>query len=146
MEAVKGVTKNLCPLKIVLDRVVLTSTGVLLGLWQVESGTDPAEIRSRLREALPRAPQKQLYDPVLLHTSFARILRHPRLPKEQSASSFDNVKFFHELVAQINEKICGFQATISELWYVEEYDVLALALNGKMKVRRLHLGCNRQGN
>ncbi|AQK41260.1 hypothetical protein ZEAMMB73_Zm00001d024467 [Zea mays] len=84
VEAVKGVTKNLCPLKIVLDRVVLTSTGVLLGLWQVESGTDPAEIRSRLREALPRAPQKQLYDPVLLHTSFARILGHPRLPKEVS--------------------------------------------------------------
>jgi hypothetical protein len=39
-----------------------------------------------------------------------------------------------------------FQATVSELWYVEEYDVLALALNGKMKVWRLHLGCNRQGN
>ncbi|CAD6246830.1 unnamed protein product [Miscanthus lutarioriparius] len=146
VEAVKRVAENLCPLKIVLDRVVLTSTGVLLGLWQVESGTDPAEIRSRLREALPRAPQKQLYDPVLLHTSFARILGHPKLPEEQSASSFDHVKFFHELVVQVNEKIRGFQATISELWYVEEYDVLALALNGKMKVRRLHLGCNRQGN
>jgi len=82
VEAVKSVAKNFCPLKIVLNRVVLTSTGVLLGLWQVESGTDPAEIRSRLREALPRAPQKQLYDPVLLHTSFARILGHPKLPKE----------------------------------------------------------------
>jgi hypothetical protein len=35
-----------------------------------------------------------------------------------------------------------FQAKVSELWYVEEYDVLALALNGKMKVRRLDLGCN----
>jgi len=146
MEAVKRVTKTVCPLKIVLDRVVLTSTGVLLGLWQVESGTDPAEIRSRLREALPRAPQKQLYDPVLLHTSFARILGHPKLPEEQSAPSFDHVKFFHGLVAQVNEKIHGFQATVSELWYVEEYDVLALALNGKMKVWRLHLGCNRQGN
>lgn len=146
VEAVKRVAENFCPLKIVLDRVVLTSTGVLLGLWQVESGTDPAEIRSRLREALPRAPQKQLYDPVLLHTSFARILGHPKLPDEQSASSFDHVKFFHELVVQVNEKIRGFQAMISELWYVEEYDVLALALNGKMKVRRLHLDCNHQGN
>ncbi|KAG2577033.1 uncharacterized protein LOC120679644 [Panicum virgatum] len=146
VEAVKRVTKTVCPLKIVLDRVVLTSTGVLLGLWQVESGTDPAEIRSRLREALPRAPQKQLYDPVLLHTSFARILGHPKLPEEQSAPSFDHVKFFHGLVAQVNEKIHGFQATVSELWYVEEYDVLALVLNGKMKVRRLHLGCNHQGN
>ncbi|TKW08759.2 hypothetical protein SEVIR_6G044900v4 [Setaria viridis] len=143
VEAVKKVTKTICPLKIVLDRVVLTSTGVLLGLWQVESGTDPAEIRSRLREALPRAPQKQLYDSVLLHTSFARILGHPKLPQEQSASSFDHTKFFHGLVAQVNEKIRGFQARVSELWYVEEYDVLALALNGKMKVRRLHLDCNR---
>ncbi|CAD6266066.1 unnamed protein product [Miscanthus lutarioriparius] len=146
VKAVKRVADNFCPLKIVLDRVVLTSTGVLLGLWQVQSGTDPAEIRSRLREVLPRAPQKQLYDPVLLHTSFARILGHPKLPEEQSASSFDHVKFFHELVVQVNEKIRGFKATISELWYVEEYDVLALALHGKMKVRRLHLGCNRQGN
>ena len=35
VEAVKRVAENLCPHKIVLDRVVLTSTGVLLGLWQV---------------------------------------------------------------------------------------------------------------
>ncbi|XP_006659174.1 uncharacterized protein LOC102704722 [Oryza brachyantha] len=140
--AVKRVSEAVCPLRIVLDRVVLTSTGVLLGLWQVESGTDPADIRSRLREALPHAPQKQLYDPVLLHTSLARILGHPKLPQEGSAQSLDRVKFFHDLVAQVNRKIRGFKATVSELWFVEEYDVLALALNGKMKVRRLQFGCN----
>lgn len=33
--AVGAVAEGLCPLKIVLDRVVLTSTGVLLGCWQV---------------------------------------------------------------------------------------------------------------
>lgn len=33
--AVRSVAKSLCPLNIVLDRVVLTSTGVLLGCWQV---------------------------------------------------------------------------------------------------------------
>jgi len=32
---VETVASKLCPLKIVLDRVVLTSTGVLLGCWQV---------------------------------------------------------------------------------------------------------------
>lgn len=45
----------------------------------------------------------------------------------------------------IHQLICIsklFQAKVSELWYVEEYDVLALALNGKMEVRMLHLGCN----
>lgn len=35
VDAVKRVTEAVCPLKISLDRVVLTSTGVLLGLWQV---------------------------------------------------------------------------------------------------------------
>jgi hypothetical protein len=35
VDAVKRVTDDVCPLKIILDQVVLTSTGVLLGLWQV---------------------------------------------------------------------------------------------------------------
>ncbi|KAG9139045.1 hypothetical protein Leryth_022552 [Lithospermum erythrorhizon] len=33
-KAVENVAKELCPLSIILDRVVLTSTGVLLGCWQ----------------------------------------------------------------------------------------------------------------
>lgn len=33
--AVRAVAETVCPLNIVLDRVVLTSTGVLLGCWQV---------------------------------------------------------------------------------------------------------------
>ncbi|KAL6281286.1 hypothetical protein ACE6H2_018167 [Prunus campanulata] len=114
--AVRAVTQELCPLKIVLDRVVLTSTGVLLGCWQVISGSDPITIRAKLRTALPRAPEKQLYDAAILHTSFARLLGHPK------ASS---------------------TAVVSELWYVEEFDVLALALNGRMKMRRFQLGCSR---
>lgn len=35
VKAVEGAAEELCPLKVVLDRVVLTSTGVLLGCWQV---------------------------------------------------------------------------------------------------------------
>lgn len=35
INAVKAVAEDLCPLKISLDKVVLTSTGVLLGCWQV---------------------------------------------------------------------------------------------------------------
>lgn len=33
--AVRAVAETVCPLNIVLDRVVLTSTGVVLGCWQV---------------------------------------------------------------------------------------------------------------
>ncbi|KAK9277877.1 hypothetical protein L1049_027434 [Liquidambar formosana] len=141
--AVKAVAEVLCPLKIVLDRVVLTSTGVLLGCWQVVSGTDPVTVRAKLRTSLPRAPEKQLYDAAILHTSFARLLGHPKsLPKDLHNTS-DQLQFIHELVSRLNTRIRGFEAVVSELWYVEEYDVLALALNGRMKVRRFQLGCSK---
>lgn len=140
--AVQAVAESLCPLKIILDRVVLTSTGVLLGCWQVISGTDPVTIRAKLKSALPHAPERQLYDAAILHTSFARILGHPNsLPKEPPETS-DQLQFFHELVNRLNDRIRGFEAVVSELWYVEEYDVLALALNGRMKVRRFQFGCS----
>ncbi|GMJ05753.1 hypothetical protein like AT1G74530 [Hibiscus trionum] len=141
--AVKAVAEGLCPLEIVLDRVVLTSTGVLLGCWQVVSGTDPANIRAKLRTALPRAPEKQLYDAAILHTSFARLLSHPKASLMDTDNTSNPIELFHKLVSQLNNKIRGFKATVSELWYVEEYDVLALALNGKMKVRRFQMGCSR---
>ncbi|KAL4566528.1 hypothetical protein LXL04_030644 [Taraxacum kok-saghyz] len=138
--AVKGVAEKLCPMRIVLDRVVLTSTGVLLGCWQVISGTDPVIIRSRLRNALPRAPEKQLYAPVILHTSLARIVGQPNNSSEESGSRLE-LKYFHELVGRLNKAIRGTEVTIFEMWYVEEYDVLALALDGKMKIRRFTFGC-----
>jgi len=31
--SMEAIVATLCPLKIVLDRIVLTSTGVLLGCW-----------------------------------------------------------------------------------------------------------------
>ncbi|GJS00790.1 hypothetical protein Tco_0317298 [Tanacetum coccineum] len=152
VNAVKAVTKKLCAMRIILDRVVLTSTGVLLGCWQVISGSDPVTIRSRLRNALPRAPEKQLYAPAILHTSLARILGHPKNSSEvvilftYDVEEWDpatELQHFHELVARLNNHIRGTKATISELWYVEEYDLLALALDGKMKIRRFHMGCSK---
>ncbi|KAH8482560.1 hypothetical protein H0E87_029853 [Populus deltoides] len=106
VNAVKAVADSLCPLKIVLDRVVLTSTGVLLGCWQVISGTDPLTIRAKLKTALPHAPKKQLYDDAILHTSFARLLGHPKSPPMEP---LDELRFFHELVARLNGKIRGFE-------------------------------------
>ncbi|XP_031269020.1 uncharacterized protein LOC116127498 [Pistacia vera] len=141
--AVRAVAEGLCSLKIVLDRVVLTSTGVLLGCWQVISGADPVTVRAKLRTALPHAPEKQLYDAAILHTSFARLLGHPTASSMEHQNTSDQLKFFHELVARLNSEIRGFEAKVSELWYVEEYDLLALALDGRMKVRRFPLGCSK---
>ncbi|KAM7471400.1 hypothetical protein LguiA_009583 [Lonicera macranthoides] len=140
--AVKAVAEVVCPMRIFLDRVVLTSTGVLLGCWQVISGTDPVTIRAKLRTALPRAPQNQLYNAAMLHTSFARLLGHPNtLPAEVDKTA--EIQFFHDLVTRLNNQIRGFQATVSELWYVEEYNVLALAVNGRIKIRKFQLGCSK---
>ncbi|CAH2067255.1 unnamed protein product [Thlaspi arvense] len=146
--SVKAVANELCPLEIVLDRVLLTSTGVLLGCWKVKSGDDPITIRSKLRSVLPRAPEKQLYDAAILHTSLARLLGPPISQTEASfylcfcqAGSDDHLKLLHELVAKLNNQIRGFKAVVSELWYVEEYDLLALALGGRMKIRSFPFGC-----
>ncbi|XP_059641440.1 uncharacterized protein LOC132283507 isoform X5 [Cornus florida] len=114
--AVKTVVDALCPIKIVLDRVVLTSTGVLLGCWQ--------------------------YDDAILHTSFARLLGHPNTSPEE-VDKTSELQFFHKLVARLNNELRGFQATVSELWYVEEFDMLALALNGRTKIRKFQLGCSK---
>ncbi|KAH0763902.1 hypothetical protein KY290_019975 [Solanum tuberosum] len=140
--AVRAVSESICPLKITLDRVVLTSTGVLVGCWQVDSGSDPVTIRQKLRNALPHAPAKQLYDTVMLHTSFARLLGHPSSWPEE-ANKVSELQFLHELVSRLNNKIRGTKATVGELWYVEEYDILALALDGRMKLRKFQLGCSK---
>ncbi|CAJ2639394.1 unnamed protein product [Trifolium pratense] len=140
--SVQTVAARICPLNIVLDRVVLTSTGVLLGGWQVISGTDPITIRARLKNVLPHAPEKQLYDAAILHTTFARLLGPPRASSTELKTS-DELQFFHELVNRLNSQIRGFKAVVSELWYVEEHDVLALALNGKMNIHKFKLGCSR---
>ncbi|KAL3374965.1 hypothetical protein AABB24_006454 [Solanum stoloniferum] len=140
--AVRAVSESICPLKITLDRVVLTSTGVLVGCWQVDSGSDPVTIRQKLRNALPHAPVKQLYDAVMLHTSFARLLGHPSSWPEE-ANKVSELQFLHELVSRLNNKIRGTKATVSELWYVEEYDILALELDGRMKLRKFQLGCSK---
>lgn len=146
--AVEGVARTLCPLRIRLERVVLTSTGVLLGCWQVINGTEPAIIRSKLKTALPRAPKKQLYNPVMIHTSFARILGCPRVmdgcqssnEKAMHTSEY-MLSFFHGIVSQVNGELQGFEAIVSEIWFVEEFDVLALALNGRIKARKFHFKC-----
>ncbi|CAM6086439.1 unnamed protein product [Calypogeia fissa] len=140
--AVSKVAKSSCPLEIILDRVVLTSTGVLLGCWQVLNGTDPATIRQELRTVLPRAPEKQLYATEILHTSIARLIGPLDSSNKVIRSKEEAVSLLKELVRQLNEELCNFQATVRELWFVEELDVLALALRGRMKVKRLPLQCS----
>lgn len=54
----------------------------------------------------------------------------------QKHSSMNHIIADHDCIFFI-------QAKVSELWYVEEYDLLALALDGRMNVRRFPLECSR---
>ena len=45
MVAVGKAAMALCPLEIVLERVIGTTTGNIVACWQVAAGSDPLEIR-----------------------------------------------------------------------------------------------------
>ncbi|CAI7911151.1 unnamed protein product, partial [Closterium sp. NIES-53] len=110
VRAVKGVSKRLCPMRVSLDRVILTATGVLLACWQVVEGTDPAELRDELKEALPRAPKQQLYNRVMLHTSLARIIAPPTWPDGTLAHNAESaMPIFRSIVSELNQKLCRKQ-------------------------------------
>lgn len=136
---VETVAAQCCELSIVLERVVLTSTGVLLGCWQVLNGTDPAVIRNELQKALPHAPAKQLYNEVMLHTSFARLLG----PPANSNSEESSLSVFKKLVSQLNVDLHQHKARVKEMWFVEELDLLALALKGRIRKHRFALRCEK---
>lgn len=134
-DAVQAVAKRLGRMRIALRRVVLTSTGVLLGLWDVLEGPDPAVIRLELSKALPFAPKRQLYDSVLLHSSFARVLGLP----SRTSNAAEAVPFLQAITNEATDKLAGWEVELTELWFVEELDVLALALNGRIVSHKFFL-------
>jgi len=104
---------------------------------QVLKGTEPSVLREELRKALPRSPAKQVYNTAIFYTSFARILSPPiTARKDQSVESM--LEIFNEIVLEVNRKLC-IKARVKELWYVEELDILALALKGRTRIRRFKL-------
>eukprot|EP00850_Spirogloea_muscicola_P013449 SM000091S24607 [mRNA] locus=s91:366683:369911:+ [translate_table: standard] len=134
--AVQREVECAAPMKLAIDRVVFTSTGVLLGCWQLLSGTEPVQLRKQLKEALPNAPRRQLYNVVMLHTSFARILTAPQLSSPPAADvNATIIAALEGVVTELNEQLCHMQATVNVEWFVEEWDLLALAIGGNMTVR-----------
>lgn len=138
--AIVNAANALCPVIAVLDSVVYTESGTFLALWHIAQGgtissEEPATIRNKLRQALPHASKKQVVlDDVILHTTLARVAIsdvHPSITTILATAA-----------AEITVKLCGLKAQLEVMWYVEEYDVLALALNGRLQVRNVPLrGC-----
>lgn len=46
-----------------------------------------------------------------------------------------------QVAATLTAELCGLTATAETLWYVEEQDLLALALQGRMVRRTAPLAC-----
>jgi len=130
--AVAAVFNATCPLRAVLERVVVTPGGVVIACWNVASGGQPSEARAALRAALPRAPAHQLVsEPHILHSTLARILR----VKPGDAATLERAS------TALTDALCGAEVVFDVAWYVEEYDALALALRGAYKERVLPFRC-----
>ncbi|PSC73568.1 Translation initiation factor IF-3 [Micractinium conductrix] len=83
--AIRHVGARCCPLRVVLERVVATPSGVVVACWQVVGGTDVFELRRRLSEALPHASRQQIVkDRAILHITLARIVAAPRVDGDAS--------------------------------------------------------------
>ena len=125
LDAVRRVAAAACPMDVVVERVVVSPSGAVMALWNVEAGAEPSALREALREALPNAPGKQIVaDRAIWHSTVARLLRPPATAGDGGAAA--------ALAAQnlLTEKLCGTRAHLTKAWFVHERDTLALALGG----------------
>ena len=145
--SVMHVAERLCAVTAVLESVVITRSGTVLALWQPTQGSsDPATLRAMLRQALPHASKKQVVtDTVLLHTTVARITSTESSFSDKGSGSGDSAKSESQSSSlwaaseAITREFCGTTTIMDALWYVEEQDLLALALQGRMKKKTIPL-------
>ena len=135
LDAVRRVAAAACPMDVVVERVVVSPSGAVMALWNVEAGAEPSALREALREALPNAPGKQIVaDRAIWHSTVARLLRPPATAGDGGAAA--------ALAAQnlLTEKLCGTRARLTKAWFVHERDTLALALGGGFETFDAHFG------
>ena len=101
-------------LEMVVDRVVLASSGVLLVLLaQPGGGPSPTdELRVRCRDAFRDAPSKQATH--VMHVSLCRVIA---LAPENSQEEWTKVM---RVVDQLSDEMRGTRATLRTVWHVQE--------------------------
>ncbi|GBG00104.1 hypothetical protein Rsub_12845 [Raphidocelis subcapitata] len=151
--AVARVAQSTCPVRAVLERVAATAGGVLVACWQVLPGSgEPEDIRASLRHALPHAPppaQQAVREPAMLHTTVARLLSPARRPAAARRRGRGGEEVGAEALAgelaraaeALTSELCGLEAFFDEMWFVEERDLLALALGGSYVKRASLMRC-----
>lgn len=124
-DAVLRVVNRHCAIRAMLERVLVTRGGVVMGVWNVVDGAQPAAIRALLRAAVPEAPTQLVSDHNILHMTLARAIAVP------DARALTNA------VDALSKALCGMEITFDTVWYAEERHALALALRGDYRVRSM---------
>lgn len=133
---VQGILNSTCAIRAVLERVVVTRGGVVMAVWNVVAGGQPASVRAALRAALPSAPKQLVSDAPILHMTLARVVALPQAGAAPLLAA----------VAAMSRMLCGMEASFDAVWYAEEKHALALALRGDYAVRTLPMKqCTRSG-
>ena len=98
------------PFTLVIDRLLLSDSGVLLLLFQTTGGDrTPFELREALRAAFPDAPAKQS---ILLHSSLARTLQVPPSPEALAAAT--------AACERATQLLHGREVPMRSIWHVVE--------------------------
>jgi hypothetical protein len=138
--AVANMASRTCPIQAILDRIILTPSGVVVACWQVlPSGSEPSDIRQELTKVLPNSPGKSgqtVQEPAMLHVTIARLLQ----PPEELGATVDEEAAV-TAVSNLSEMLCGLKAEFDTLWFIEEQDLLALALRGRFVKHEAKLTC-----
>jgi hypothetical protein len=128
----------------VTGHVLLAGAGVIVACWQVlPTGGEPAVLRQALGAALPNAPPKEgqmVREPAILHTTVARLLSPLKSPSGEILEP--NAAQLAQAAERMTAELCGTKATFDAMWFVEEKDLLALALRGEYVVYNCPFQCN----
>eukprot|EP00899_Mesostigma_viride_P012166 jgi/Mesvir1/20950/Mv08021-RA.1 len=112
-QAIQSVASSSCPLIVAVDRVVATTTGVLILCWQLLDGTEPMGLRHKLKQALPNCPKHQIVkDWAILHTTIARIVQTPKSVKSDPDPLRQGVRMQRlllEATDELNRQLCALE-------------------------------------
>jgi hypothetical protein len=108
LDRVRSVAASTPPFKLVVDRLLLSDSGVLLLLFQTAERT-PFAMREAFRAAFPAAPAKQS---VLLHSSLARTLQLPPSPEALAAAT--------AACERATQLLHGREVPMRSVWHVVE--------------------------
>ena len=108
LRRVRDVAAVTPPFTLVIDRLLLSDSGVLLLLFQTAERT-PFALREAFRAAFPDAPAKQS---ILLHSSLARFLQMPPSPEALAAAT--------AACERATQLLRGREVPMRSVWHVVE--------------------------